>query len=236
MFRISRLKILKPTFKDYSQVVGLTESVNVKDLEKYGSFNLHIKGWSGIGVELPAATVVFDLAGSSLSIRDRGAIDYVKKNQEIFSKLTDIVYENQGIIEKFPGDGISMHFPLFDSEYEKHPIERAFLAVDAMDTYLNADGRLQRNQYRFTLCYGNDTIITKFGNEKHEEFISIGHAVNVAHKLEKCVKDEMCVLGMDSISYEKCLIKKDFQIIKTPLSSDLCRNPTEPEFWYGIKY
>ncbi|WP_342577302.1 hypothetical protein [Psychrobacillus sp. FSL K6-2843] len=243
---MSNLKIIKTKFKDYSHVVGITESVNSKDLEKYGSFDLKKdfsvvdldipNGWSGIGMELPSATVVFDLAGSSLSIRDRGAIDYVKKNQEIFSELTDLVYKEKGIIEKFPGDGISMHFPLSDSQNEAHPIKRAFSAISKMDNYLRSVTQLQRSQYRFTLTYGDDTIITKFGNYKHEEFISIGHAVNVAHKLEKCVKEEMCFIGMDSTSFEMCSINEKLSIISRVLNSDLRRNPLLSEQWYGVRY
>lgn len=241
------MKILKPHLKDYSTAVALMKSINIQDLKRdttYSHIFEHFSitdipgNWNGTAVELPAATVVFDLAGSSVSIRDRGARDYVEKTQRIFSQLTSIIYENQGIIEKFPGDGISMHFPLFEDEYKNQPIERAMQAVISMHNFLiKSEQGLSQSDFRFTMTYGTGTIVTKFGNYKHEELISVGHAVNVAHKMEKLVKENGCFVGLDEECYSFCEKKfKDFKVERYILDPSMCRNPYVEDYWFGVKY
>jgi len=237
------LKIIPTNFKDYDSIVAITESIDLGDVENSSNYKRVLnqllepdvpEKWNGLAYEFPAATVVFDLAGSSVSIREKGAKDYVIKNQEIFSELTNIIYQNKGIIEKFPGDGISIHFPLMGDETEKFPIRRAFRAIDFMDRYLRNEQGLDRTNYRFTLTYGDDTIITKFGNRKHMEIISIGHAVNVAHKMEKYVKGENCCLGIHERCRPYLIVIQELK--KYTLDSELCKDPNIKEEWYGVKY
>lgn len=228
--------------------MSLTESINYGDVRKSLSpsyimnhFSIQDidtdipEDWKGVALTFPAATLVFDLAGSSVSIRERGAKDYVIQNQEIFSKLTQIIYSQEGIIEKFPGDGISAHFPIFESEFKRSPIIRAYNSMVYIKKFLEEEQKMSCSQFRFTLTYGKDTIITKFGGEEHTELISIGHAVNLAHKLEKYVKDEECFVGIDEICFPYC-----FPYIKGAVSynldSNLRRESNLEENWYGVKY
>lgn len=242
---MSQPKIIKTKLRSFNSLIPIMESIDFQDVTKsLDPVSLHNhfsitdipKDWKDIVLEFPSATLVFDLAGSSISIRDRGAISYVTQNQEIFSKLTDLVYQYNGIIEKFPGDGISMHFPLFESETSDRAIKRAFNAMCQMITYLESDQDLKRNQFRFTLTYGKDTVVTKFGNKKHEELISIGHAVNVAHKLEKFVKDEHCFIGLDELCHSFCKDNINTNVRIYELNQGLRRNPNIIENWYGVKY
>jgi len=242
---MSKPKIIKTNLSSYTSLIPIMESINFQDVTKSldpVSVRNHFSitdipdNWKDIALEFPSATLVFDLAGSSISIRDRGAISYVTQNQEIFSKLTDLVYEYEGIIEKFPGDGISMHFPLFDSKSSNQTIERAFNAMCQMINYLEKEQGLKRSQFRFTLTYGKDTVVTKFGNKKHEELISIGHAVNVAHKLEKYVKDEHCFIGLDELCHSFCIENIEPKVEMYYLNSGLRREPKKSEKWYGVKY
>lgn len=161
-------------------------------------FSTHDVGgdFQGNALAFPATTVVFDLAGSSLSIRNKGAEHFAVKSQEMFRVLSDKIYEHGGVIEKFPGDGISMHFPE-NRENGNTSILSAIDAIRAMDISLRNRFEMHSNEYRFTMAYGGDTIITKFGNNYHEELISIGHAVNVAHKLESHIKNVRYNLAMD---------------------------------------
>jgi class 3 adenylate cyclase len=143
-------------------------------------------------VDLPVATVVFDLSGSSLSIRNYGAKKFAAETQYHFKVLTNIIYRNHGLVEKFPGDGISMHFRTMEFG-KKGAIKNAIEVIIGMDEHLNK--KMNRDKYRFTLTYGEDTIITSFGSMKHQELISIGYAVNVAYKLEKIVKEYNCYIA-----------------------------------------
>jgi hypothetical protein len=103
-----------------------------------------------------------------------------------------------------------------------------------MDEHLNK--KMNRDKYRFTLTYGEDTIITSFGSMKHQELISIGHAVNVAHKLEKIVKENNCYIGMDA-ECEKIARKNLYfsSCRKYNLPSELYKNKVYYDYWYGVK-
>lgn len=219
----------------------LTEETIIKSLnaaevlhEQFSITDLP-NGMIGLAAALPAATAVFDLAGSSLSIRNNGALNYAAESQDLFRGLSDIIYMHDGIIEKFPGDGISMHFPAVNSTKE-NAIIKAYKAIKEMDWFLSEKKKLNKSQYRFTLTYGEDTIVTKFGNARHEELISIGHAVNVAHKLEKQVKSGGYYIGMDDQC--KPIIEKDGygdNYHREWMPDDLSRGDKLIEFWYGVK-
>ena len=128
-----------------------------------------------------------------------------------------------------------MHFPAVNVTKET-AIIRAYKAIKEMESFLRDEKKMNRSQYRFTLTYGDDTIVTKFGNSRHEELISIGHAVNVAHKLEKLVKSGGYYIGLDNQC--KPIIQKEwnrenYQAEYMP--SDLCRGDSLIEFWYGVR-
>lgn len=185
---------------------NLIKSLNTNDIKGiFGGHELSAK-YLGKAGEFPATTVVFDLANSSYDIRNEGAIKKGKEIQKIFNELTGIIYKNSGVVEKFPGDGISMHFPAIfkNSEvpYKKNSILNALNAVKQMDDYLLTVKALNKKEYRFSLSYGEDTIVTVIGNNQHFELITLGYGVNIAHKLEKIIKDNDCYIGMDKTCYE----------------------------------
>ncbi|KOO43083.1 hypothetical protein [Priestia koreensis] len=224
----------------------LTEALILKSLNSTDIINEHFSitdlpfNQIGTMADMPAATVVFDLSGSTLNIRDRGAKAFAAEAQYLFKKSTDIIYEHKGIIEKFPGDGISMHFPANELGRDV-AISNACTAILEMDYFIRKELKLDRDRFRFTLTYGEDTIITSFGSEKHLELISIGDAVNVAHKLEKHVKDKACFLGVDY----KCInvakkVLNQYLFEEYCMPSELITRTTSilfpSESWYGLQY
>ncbi|EMX0192416.1 hypothetical protein AAFX88_003421 [Bacillus cereus] len=345
---MTRLKKTRQPIRKRLNKKLVLKSLIVSDLQRHFSNTNLFNHTIGTYENFPAATVVFDLSGSSLDIRNRGAKNFAADSQYLFSGLTDIIYHNHGIIEKFPGDGISMHFPsiLFDELFkyisegsfdninfdginfdeidldedgfykldvdgefhdnafpvEKFPIKEcldyeylvekyldedylvekylgeegpgeeapgeeapneeapdeeapdeeglgigcfskvfaiynACKAIQQMDYFLRKNMKLCRDKYRFTLTYGKDTIVTTFGSTRHQELITIGHAVNVAHKLEKFVKQEECFLGIDPY----CKAYVEYMNIFPHLSSyllprELSRGNKPNECWYGVNY
>ncbi|MEO2212770.1 hypothetical protein ABGV40_18155 [Paenibacillus amylolyticus] len=189
-------------------------------------------------LNLSAATMVFDLAGSSLSIRERGSKEYFKNHQNIFRNLTKIIYDNHGIIEKFPGDGISMHFvnanslePFGAANCVRNAVTAATLIID----YLSQNEGLVSG-FRLSLSYGDDTIAALIGGFEHEEWITIGHAVNVAHKLEKEIKARGCIFGMDERCHEvftEVFCNTSTHCFEMP--EELKKQASIEEFWYGVK-
>lgn len=207
---------------------AILEHLSIRDLPKkrIGSYVL-----------LPATTMVFDLAGSSVSIRDHGALKFVARYQNMFRNLTDIIYDKEGIIEKFPGDGISMHFVQKDLEEESAELCRRKAAEAAIEIikYMLVEEDVT-SRFRLSLAYGKDTIATKIGSDHHLEWISIGHAVNVAHKLEKVIKTAGCLMGMDEACFKALQACHPYGSggRPYPMPKDLRRIQTTPENWYGF--
>ena len=202
-------------------------------------FSTHDVGgdFKGTALAFPATTVVFDLAGSSKSIRRRGARSFAAESQQIFESLSDIIYKNNGVIEKFPGDGISMHFPAANDR--KHQsIASAFNAIKEMDSNLRHNFVMKPQEYRFSMAYGSDTIITKFGNKSHTEIISIGNAVNVAHKLESHLKESIFNLAMDEICKSSIQMgEENIRLKQFPLPPDLLSRSWDGKYYYvGTTY
>ncbi|MDU7472355.1 MAG: hypothetical protein E7L01_03195 [Paenibacillus macerans] len=181
-------------------------------------------------LETPGVTFVFDLEGSSANIRDRGERDFIDTYAEMFSNLTDIIYRNNGIVEKFPGDGISAHFLKLGNEQGLSLSRyRAATAAYEMQTYMS---RLGYRGYRISMWSGESTVATTIGNENHHELISIGHGVNMAHKLEKIVKENGFTVGMDyeiSIHYRRIAAKA---INERVLPQSLMTH--DVKHWYGV--
>lgn len=188
-------------------------------------------------IDLPGVTMVFDLAGSSASIRQDGPKNFVDQYAEIFSELTEIIYKNGGIVEKFPGDGISAHFLRWeDAEYTLHGSRtRAAKAAYNIKNYMDKNGLFR--EYRICMWSGEDTIATYIGKDpQHIELISIGHGVNMAHKLEKHVKNADCVIGMDyelAKIYETSFSKNNIKMGYKEMPDELRSNKDDK--WYGVR-
>ncbi|MBB3111788.1 class 3 adenylate cyclase [Paenibacillus phyllosphaerae] len=181
-------------------------------------------------LEIPGVTFVFDLEGSSANIRDHGERDFINTYAEMFSNLTGIIYRNNGIVEKFPGDGISAHFLKLENEQSlASSRSRAATAAYEIQTYMS---RLGYKGFRICMWSGETTVATTIGNEIHHELISVGHGVNMAHKLEKIVKENGFTVGMDyeiSIHYKG---KANRAINQRILPHNLMTH--EVKHWYGV--
>lgn len=183
-------------------------------------------------VDIPGVVMVFDLAGSSLSIRQSGPKQFVDRYASVFDTLTTVIYEHKGIIEKFPGDGISAHFLKLEGEDSlNNVLTRAVKASKEIQSTMNNKGH--KGQFRISMWSGEDTIATIIGNRYHRELISVGHPVNVAHKIEKLIKDNGCVIGMDES------LKYRYESLFGPVSGsgDLPVDIRSKygEKWYGVK-
>ncbi|MDF9845019.1 MULTISPECIES: hypothetical protein [unclassified Paenibacillus] len=181
-------------------------------------------------LEIPGVTFVFDLEGSSANIRDRGEQNFINTYAEMFSNLTAIIYRNNGIVEKFPGDGISAHFLKLENEpnltFSK---SRAANAAYEIQTYMTRSGY---TGYRMSMWTGESTVATTIGNDNHHELISIGHGVNMAHKLEKVIKDNGFTLGMDHGISRYFKEKTNKAVNERLLPQNLIT--VSEKHWYGV--
>lgn len=180
-------------------------------------------------IPIPGVTFVFDLEGSSANIRDRGEQDFIETYAQMFKDMTNIIYSNGGIVEKFPGDGISAHF--LQKPADPNISVSRLRAARAANDIQNYMRELHYSGYRISMWTGATTVATTIGNADHHELISIGHGVNMAHKLEKEIKLRGFTIGMDKeISVQYRHIAQTI-VIPNSLPSNLCSY--EEKLWYG---
>jgi adenylate cyclase len=108
-----------------------------------------------------------------------------------FKSMLDVIFQHQGTLDKFLGDGIMVEFgaPLDDSLQEKHAV-RAAIAMHKELEQLNAKWRME-NTPVIQMGIGIHTglaVVGNIGSEKRIDYTAIGDTVNVASRLEQATK------------------------------------------------
>lgn len=110
---------------------------------------------------------------------------------EFLSIMIDVIFDKNGTLDKFIGDGLMIEFgaPLDDPNQEKHAIETA-IAMQRALAKLNLDFE-KRSQPRMEMVIGIHTgpaILGNIGSEKRMEYTAIGDTVNTASRIENAAK------------------------------------------------
>jgi adenylate cyclase len=143
-----------------------------------------------LGGQRRQVTVLFaDIIGfTSLSEKmDPG--DVVAVLNEFFTQMVEIVFEYQGTLDKFLGDGLMVFFgaPLEVPQATTQAVACA-LAMHRRLAQMQAQGLTPIQGMRIGVNTG-EAIIGNIGSEKRMDFTVIGDAVNVAARLLEVAKD-----------------------------------------------
>jgi adenylate cyclase len=135
-------------------------------------------------------TVLFaDIQGfTSLSER-MDPCDVVAMLNEYFTQMVDVVFEHQGTLDKFLGDGLMVFFgaPLEVPQAASQAVACA-LAMHRRLAGMRAQGFTPIQGMRIGVNTG-EAIIGNLGSEKRMDFTIIGDVVNVAARLLEVAKD-----------------------------------------------
>lgn len=107
---------------------------------------------------------------------------------ELFTILTQIIFRNRGMIDKFVGDCVMALFGAPDPDPEAP--QNAVRAAREMIRWLEVGNKKWKREYNLTLqlaiaIHCGEVIIGNIGSEKRMEFTAIGDVVNTADRLEK---------------------------------------------------
>jgi len=155
------------------------------------------------------ATVLFS------DIVDFTALSEKMKPQEIniflnryFSKMTDIVFENDGTLDKYIGDGL---LAVFGAPFEKKDdAARAVRTALKMREEISKMNSSPEKTFEINIRIGINTgqvTAGNIGSEKRMEYTVLGDTVNVASRLEEAAELDQILIGQETYRQVKDLFK-----------------------------
>ncbi len=159
--------------------------------------------------EVQATMLFSDIAGFTPMAEQMPPREVTMMLNEYFSKMTDIIFEFGGTLDKYMGDGL---MAVFGAPVEKAgDAERAVQAAlkmreeflklrEAEDTSVTFDMRLGLNS--------GSVLAGNIGSPRRMDYTVIGDAVNIASRLETAAEPNQILIGEETFK----LVKGKFKI------------------------
>ena len=130
---------------------------------------------------------------------------------QFFSRMTDIIFEYEGTLDKYIGDAL---MALFGAPIEKEgDAERAIMAALKMRKELAELMASTEKEKRFNVRIGINTgrvVAGNMGSPKRMDYTVIGDPVNIASRLESIAEPNQILIGEETYK----LVKGKFNISK----------------------
>jgi len=139
----------------------------------------------------PVAVLFADIVGFTRMAEQDKPEKLVQLLRKYHQLLETAVFENQGTLDKFLGDGIMATFgsPITSSKDAANSLKCVRDMVNAIDNW-NAE-RIKQGEAPILLSIGvhyGDVILGDIGSERRLEFATLGDTVNVAARLEELTR------------------------------------------------
>jgi len=116
-----------------------------------------------------------------------------------FSKMTDIIFEHDGTLDKYIGDGL---MAVFGAPFGRdNDAERAVAAALKMKKALEADKKADSREKELSIRIGINTgqiTAGNIGSPKRMEYTVLGDTVNVASRLESIAESNQILIGEET--------------------------------------
>lgn len=173
-------------------------------LSRYVGTNLvekliDLKGGGLVDTERRQVTVLFADIRSFTTIAERmTAEDVVLMLNQYFSVMVDIIFKNNGLLDKFVGDQLIAVFGLVDASGNaaENAIRSAIEMQESTEEMMKK--RLQANLELFEVGIGINTgnaIIGNIGSSNRMDYTVIGDCVNIAARLEEMAIGDEIIIG-----------------------------------------
>ncbi|MDZ7830770.1 MAG: adenylate/guanylate cyclase domain-containing protein [Desulfobacterales bacterium] len=179
-------------------------------------------------------TVLFaDIRSFTAIAEQMKADEVVLMLNQYFSIMVDIIFKNNGLLDKFVGDQLIAVFGLMESD--ANPADNAIRTALEMQQATRAlmARRDRENQVTFDVGIGINTgvaIIGNIGSSNRMDYTVIGDCVNVAARLEEMAKGKEIVVGESTFQKSAC----DFNF---ECRGDVyVKNKRDPVMCYNILY
>ena len=177
-------------------------------------------------------TILFADIRSFTTITERmEAEDVVSMLNQFFGTMVDIIFKNNGILDKFVGDELMAIFGLIpsDNSASHDAIKAAIEMQDATEELMKV--RATEDKETFEIGSGINTgsaIVGNLGSENRMDYTAVGDTVNVAARLQQTAKGGEIIIGEET--YDQT--QSRFRMQKK--GKLRVKNKTEPVMCYNI--
>ncbi|MBN2658463.1 MAG: adenylate/guanylate cyclase domain-containing protein [Spirochaetales bacterium] len=223
-------------------VDGLREREKIKSL--FGQYLTReisdeiLNGHVNLGGDLYDATILFadirNFTSISEKMTPKEVVDFLNS---YLSGMIDVIIANNGIIDKFMGDGILAVFgvPVSSDDHAESGIKAAL----AMNEKLEELNRERTGQGLFPIKIGigvhsGPVIGGNLGNSNKLEYTVIGDTVNVASRIENLTKRYNSPLILSGTTYEKLSPQMRKQVNMKAIANAEIRGKTQPLTLYSL--
>lgn len=139
-------------------------------------------------VQVRTVTVMFvDLVGFTAMSERLSPVEVAATLNEYFTVMTEVVFDNQGTLDKYIGDGLLAVFgaPLPQAH---HAASALRAAVEMRQALGRLNGRRQGPPLQMRIAVHSGPVVTgDMGSPKRREFTVLGDTVNTTSRLESAV-------------------------------------------------
>jgi len=201
---------------------GLQERDHVKEVfGRYVATQVSsqiLDGQANLGGESRRVTILFsDIRSFTTMAEQMTPAQVVTFLNDYFSEMVDAVFEQNGMLDKFLGDGLMAVFGAF-GDGEDHP-RRAVLAALRMKSLLaklNGE-RSMAGKPPIAIGIGihsDEVIVGNIGSRKRLEFTVVGDGVNVSSRLQTLNKEFGTTILVSETTFEA--LKNEFECRQMP--------------------
>ena len=169
------------------------------------------------GGELRETTVLFsDIRGFTSMSESMPAQEVVDMLNDYFELMVELIFENEGTLDKFVGDEIMALFgaPVGHADDALRGVRTAMRMLEVLEKDFNIP---RREQGKPTLQIGiglntGEVVAGYLGSSKALEYTVIGDTVNTGARLCSVAKSGQCIIS--EFTYEK--VKDHFEVVELP--------------------
>lgn len=179
--------------------------------------------------ERKEVTILFaDIRSFTTIVERMEAEDVVSMLNQFFGLMVDVIFRNNGVLDKFVGDQLMAVFGLLSSD-STPPNDAIKGAIEMQDVTENLmETRKKQGLDIFKIGIGINTgsaIVGNVGSENRMDYTVIGDIVNVAARLEQMAKGGEIIIGEQTYhqTHGRFRIKKRGEIsVKNKIKPVIC--------------